>query len=152
MHTVAPNARERVHPDPPGGSRCTRSGRGEDGSGPISALLGLVVFLSFLLLAVQVLGHLYATSAVTAASFDAARLVAGEEQVATDVAEQHARVLLGDYGRRPDLRFDWSASTADEVVLRVEGPTPAVLVEAVVSAAGLDAIRREVHVRREAFR
>ena len=121
---------------------------GDDaGSGPVSATFGVAVFLGFLLLAVQVTAHLFATSAVTAAAFDGARLVAGEAAVTHEAAEAHVASILGDYGGRVSL--DWSASTADEVVLRVEGPTPAALIRSVGSLAGLDRIDRTVRVRRE---
>lgn len=50
----------------------------QDGSSPVTAVVGLLVFLGFLLLSSQALVHLYATSVVTAVAFDAARLLAAE--------------------------------------------------------------------------
>lgn len=120
---------------------------GEEGSGPVSAIFGVAVFLGFLLFAVQVTTHLWATSAVTAAAFDAARLVAGERSVTTTAAESHLQTVLGEYGQR--VSADWSASTPDQVVLRVQGPTPAALVASVGRLAGIDRIDRTVRVHRE---
>lgn len=123
---------------------------GERGVGPISSLFGLLIFLGFLLLSVQVLTHLYATSALSAAAYDAARLVAGYDGVSTDAAEQHARRLLGDYGE--EVRFEWSPSTDDQVVLRVRAPTPAPLIHGLAATVGRETIERTVHVRVEELR
>ena len=125
---------------------------GEDGSSAITAVFGVAIFLIFVLFAAQVLLHLYGTSTVTAVAFDSARLVAGADGVAPAEAEAQARAALGTYGDDPGLTFDWSASDADVVVLRVTGPSPATLVSAVTELTGLDAIRREVRVRVEEFR
>lgn len=125
---------------------------GEDGSSPINAVFGVAIFLIFVLFASQVLLHLYGTSVVTATAFDAARLVAGQDATTPVEAEQRARELLGEYGADPSVAFDWSGSTADQVVLVVDGPSPARLVSALTELAGLDGIRREVRVRVEEFR
>lgn len=119
----------------------------ETGSGPVSATFGVAVFLGFLLFAVQVMLHLWATSAVTTAAFDAARLVAGERPFTTADAEDHLRALLGTYGERLDEpRWDIGA---EMVVLQVSAPTPAPLIASVGRLAGLDRIERTIHVRRE---
>jgi len=131
-----------VAPPPP-----PEPARHDAGSGPVSAIFGVAVFLGFLLFAVQVTAHLWATSAVTAAAFDAARLVAGERSVTATAAASHLEAILGEYGQRVTL--DWSGSTPDEVVLRVWGPTPAALIRSVGGLAGLDGIDRTVRVRRE---
>lgn len=133
------------------GTASRRDLAAEDGTGPVSTVVGVAIFLVFLLFAAQVLIHLYATSVVSAAAFDAARLVAAQGGIDRAVGERHARQLLGRYGRRGDVRLDWSASTPDEVVLRITGPTPARLVDAVASLAGLDRIDRVTRVRVERF-
>jgi threonine aldolase len=99
---------------------------------------------------VQVLTHLYATSAVTAATYDAARMVAGHDAVTTEEAEDHVRALLGDYGH--EVTFDWSGTTADQVALRVAAPTPARLVQGLAEVTGQRTIERTVHVRIEELR
>jgi Flp pilus assembly protein TadG len=126
------------------------SARGaEDGSSPITAVFGVAIFLGFLFFAVQVLVHLYATSAVTAAAFDVTRAVAADGGIGRAEAEQNARDLLGEYGA--SVRFRWS-ETPDEVVLRVTGPTPAPLIQTVARLGAFDGIEREVRVRKEGFR
>jgi hypothetical protein len=53
--------------------------------------------------------NLFATSVVTAAAFDAARVVSGSAggPRAEAVAERHVRALLGRYEERGDLSFEW---------------------------------------------
>lgn len=118
-------------------------------------MAGVLVVLTLLLFAVQVLLSLYATSTVTAAAFDAARLVAGgaaetDRAAAARDAEAHARRLLGRYGTR--VRFDWSATTVDEVVLRVQASTPSLVPIAVRRPLRLDTVDRTVRVRVERLR
>lgn len=125
------------------------SSRDEAGTSPITALFSVAIFLGFLLVAVQVLAHLYTTSVVNAAAFEAARLEAGSEPAGRATAEAHATALLGGYGQR--VSFDWSGSGRDEIVLRISGPSPAALIRAVGQLAGLDTIDRQVRVRVERF-
>lgn len=138
--------------------RAVRGRRGRRGSIPISTTLGLAAFVGFLLLAVQVLVHLYATSAVTAAAYDAARTAASfsaRERPATprqvvSEAEERARQVLGRYGGR--ARFDWSGSDDDSVVVRVHVPNPNLLPASLARAAGMDDVDRTVRVRLERLR
>jgi hypothetical protein len=114
--------------------------------------IGFSVFLVMLLFAVQVLFNLYATSVVTAVSYDAARRVAGGDggaEFITD-AESQARSELGRYGDR--VTFDWSASGADEVVLHVRASNPHVLLPLLAGPAAFDQIDRTIRVRVERFR
>jgi hypothetical protein len=106
------------------------------------------VFLLFLLLAVQVVFSLYARSAVTAAAFDGARLVAGGEGgVDEAAAEDHVRQLLGRYGRdRVAVRF---TPDPDDVVLTVVANNPSFLPAALRRPFGFDRIERTVRVRIE---
>ena len=121
---------------------------------PISAPLGVAAFVGFLLLAVQLLVHAYATATVTAAAYDAARSASSARPVGTALprnaigeAEERARWLLGRYGDR--ARFDWSGSGEDSVVLRVRVPGPHVLPVALAERAGLADVDRTVRVRVE---
>ena len=68
----------------------TRSDRGE---GAIGAAVGVVAFLSVLLLVVQLLAGLYAGTTVDAVTYDAARIIAegGDE----GSARAHVATLLG---------------------------------------------------------
>jgi hypothetical protein len=106
------------------------------------------VFLLFLLLAVQVLFSLYATSAVTAAAYDGARLAAGSASgVDEEAAATHVRSVLGRYGdERVDVRF---TPDPDDVVLTVVATNPGFLPVGLRRPLGLDRIERTVRVRIE---
>lgn len=123
----------------------------EQGGGPISMWIGFSVFLVMLLFAVQVLFNLYAASVVTAVSYDAARRVAGSDGGSSYIgqAEADARRALGRYGDR--VTFDWSGTTADEVVLRVQSQNPNVLLPLHKGPAALDHLDRTIRVRVEQF-
>lgn len=103
-----------------------------------------------LLFTMQVLLNLYATSVVTSVAYDAARQVAGSDggPGAVAAAEDHARRLLGRFGAR--VTFDW-ASTTEDVVLRVRGRVPSVLMSSGTVLA-LGDIDRTVRLRAERFR
>lgn len=139
--------------------RRTRRGRGDDGVGLVGSLAGVVVFLAFLLFAAQLLVNLSATSMVTSAAYEGARLAAGRGVAQGDVAaqqearrrgEERVRALLGRFGDR--VRFDWSGSTGDVVVLRVQAEPPSVLLPALPAELGFDRIDRSVQVRVEDLR
>src|SRR3954453_12283936 len=116
----------------------------ERGGGPISMWIGFSVFLVLLLFAVQVLFNLYATSVLTAVSFDAARRVAGGGggPAVIAAAEDQARAELGRYGTR--VTFDWSATDADEIVLHVEASNPHVLLPVLAGPVVVDDINRVI--------
>ena len=124
----------------------------EKGGGPISMWIGFSVFLVMLLFAVQVLFNLYAASVVTAVSYDAARRVAGGDggPGLMAEAEEQARQSLGRYSDR--VTFDWSETTADEVVLHVQTDNPNVLLPVLAGPAALDTLDRTIRVRVERFR
>jgi hypothetical protein len=126
--------------------------RSERGSGPISTWIGFVVFLGLLLFAVQSLLNLYATSVVNSVAYDAAREVAGADGGADVMAQAEARArgLLGRFGQQ--VSFDWSATNDDDVVLRVRGTVPRVLLPLQRGPVALGEIDRTVRVRVERFR
>jgi hypothetical protein len=71
---------------------------------------------------VQLALNLYATSAVTAVTYDAARIVAGSDggPGAVDRAEAQARQVLARYEEREGrLEFEWDTSRDDVVLLTV---------------------------------
>lgn len=125
---------------------------GERGSGLVSTWIGFFVFVLVLQFGVQLVVNLYATSALTAATYDAARLAAagGASPEAQHDAERHARRLLGRYGPRVD--FDWSGTDADTVVLRVVGQAPGLLPAALAGPVAFGRIDRTARVRTERFR
>ncbi|MDP9389553.1 MAG: hypothetical protein M3Q48_16965 [Actinomycetota bacterium] len=135
-------------------------GRGEAGAGILGTVLGAGVFLLLLLFAVQVLVGLYATSVVTAATYDAAKSVAGADLAATPLAqadaERTAQAQLGDYGRR--VTFEWGKvdedgdGLPDAVLLRARAPRPSFLPQSLLGGVGLGDIQRTVRVRLERLR
>ena len=110
-----------------------------------------MVFLGMLLFTLQALLNLYATSVVTSVAYDAARQVAGSDggPDAVAAAEEHARRLLGRFG--DEVTFDWGRTTGEDVVLRVQGRVPSVLMSAGTVLA-LGDIDRTVRLRVERFR
>jgi hypothetical protein len=118
----------------------------------VASLSGVTAFVVFLLLAVQVCLDLFATSAVTAAAYDAARVVAGadagQSPHAMTVAEADARRSLGHYGAR--IRFHWVIDERS-VRLRVIAVHPRVLPTAFSRPLGIDVVDRTLRVRTETF-
>jgi hypothetical protein len=132
---------------------------GESGTGLIGTFAALVVFLAFLLFAVQLLVDLYASSATTSAAFDGARVVAGSRAdhpdraalaAAERTAESRVRAELGAFGRT--VTFDWSGTDGDSVQLRVQGDAPRFLWPGLQHALGVDHVDRTVRVRVERWR
>lgn len=126
----------------------------DDGVGLISTAAGVVVFLMFLLFAVQLLFALYASSTVTAVASDAAHRAASRGAPALTVIESEARSNLGRVG--DDTKFTWDSAdtdgdgTADTVVLQVVARPPRFVPASIGGAVGFGEIRRTVRVRIEA--
>lgn len=128
------------------------SGIRQRGSGVFGTAFGLLVFLVLMLTSVQVLYALYSRSMVTNAAYDAARYVAGFDQIAQryeaiDVATERFRDRLGPTGETAVL--DWQVDADDMVVLRVRAEGPSVLPEMFTNAFGVGGTNREVRVRVE---
>lgn len=132
------------------------TGSPQAGIGMVGTVGAVAMFLTFLFLAVQVMLNLYATSVVSAVSYDAARSVAsdavdhddpGATASAQRDAETDARQALGRYADRVEA-FDWSGSDGDVVRLRVRATNPRVLL-GLDGAVGLDTIDRRVTLRVE---
>ena len=121
--------------------------RGEEGVGLISSVAGVTAFLAFLLFAVQVLVHLFASSFVNAAAFDAARLASGSAGISEGAAQQHGLSVLGSYASRvSEFAVDIGAQ---QVNVRVRADSPALLPAAFGRVLGTESIDRTVTVRRE---
>ena len=135
--------------------RSTRSGARESGAGLVSTTAGVTVFLVLLFFAVQVLYNLYATSVVTAAAYDAARVAAGAAARGNSVdAEEQGkarfRELVGRYAAKHVETLDFSESTEDVIVLHVRSRNPNLLLNRSESGA-FGVIDRRVRVRVERF-
>ena len=109
------------------------AGPGESGTGTIGTAAGVAAFLVLLLFAVQLMVNLYAASTVTAAGYDAARVVASRRvdhsnplSVASAQAEAEARFhqLVGRAGESAELTWIVSSTTVE---LRVLVDTPTIL-------------------------
>jgi hypothetical protein len=133
--------------------------RPDRGAGLIGSIAGVTVFLAFLLFTVQLLMNLHTTSMVSSAAHEAARTVAqaalasGDDPALADArtrGEQQARTLLGEFGHR--VRFDWSASTADTVVLRVRAEALRFTIPGLPASLGFDRVDRTIRVRVESLR
>ena len=130
----------------------------EAGTGPVGSLVGVTVFLVLLLFAVHLVLNLYATSLVTAAAFDAARVVAGGEggRAAEVGAERAARELLDGYDGEGRLAFEWdyvstdADAVPDVVELHVVAVHPTSLLAQV--QVPFQRVERTITVRLERFR
>jgi hypothetical protein len=121
----------------------------EAGTAIVGTLVGFLIFMVLLLLAVQTLVHLYATSAVTAAANEAVQQVAtgGGAPSGVPGAEAAARASIGFFGAGR-THFDWVEVDGNEVVLRVTAESPGFL----PLSGSLLRISRTVTMRTERFR
>jgi Flp pilus assembly protein TadG len=91
----------------------------------VGTLFGVAVFLSLLMMAVEFLIRLYATSVLTSVAFDAARSVADDpasQAGQATTATVAARHQLGAMGRT--ATFDWREVDGQQVVLQVTAYSP----------------------------
>ena len=126
---------------------------GDRGAGLLSTAAGVLVFLVFLLFAVQLLFGLYAASTVTAVANDAAVRAASAGAPPLERIEADARRNLGEVGAAAS--FTWSIEDADgdgvddTVVLEVVARPPRFVPPSIGGVIGVDEIRRAVRVRLE---
>lgn len=118
--------------------------RNETGTGPISAIVGVVILFVTLFFTLQTALLLYTRSVVTAAAFDGARLVA-TGRMSEGEAQSHVAHLLGNL----TPRVSWSSD--DETVrVTVDADAPS---SSITVIRGLSLhVKRTVVVRRERFR
>jgi len=125
----------------------------------IGTTSGMVVLLCFVLLCVHLTLRLHATTVVTSAAVDGARVVASARVDRTDpvalaqargAAEVQIRNQLGQVGRT--ATFEWTGSTVDDVVLRVRVDVPDVLPPDLSMTLPFDTVDRTVHLRAEQAR
>ena len=123
------------------------------GAGLISSAAGVLVFLLFLTMAVQLLYGLYASSTVTAVAHDAAHEAAEAGAPPLPVVEEAARRTLGRVGDA--ATFEWSYAdddgdgVDDTVVLRVVARPPRFVPRSIGEGIGLGDVERTVRVRLE---
>lgn len=132
--------------------------RSEQGTGLLGTTAGVAVFLVLLLFAVQLLVNLYATTTVTAAGLDAARLVAsknvdhhdpGAVASARTQAEARFRSLMGEAGAQAKLSW---AGDVETVRLRVTLESPSILPRTLGNLVAFRQIDRTFEVQVEELR
>lgn len=133
--------------------------RDDHGTGLIATIGAVTVFLVMMLFSVQLLVGLYADSVVTAAGYEAARMVAGARTDSSDPsalaqahveAERRASQLLGHAAA--DTTLDWSTSTPDTVVLRIRTPKPRLAWPGTSTGIGSRYVDKTIRVRTERWR
>jgi hypothetical protein len=126
---------------------------GDRGAGLFATAAGVVVFLVFLLFAVQLLFALYASSTVTAVANDAATRAASAAAPSLASIEADARESLGSVGDTASFRWDVDDADGDgvpdTVVLEVVARPPRFIPPSIGGSIGLDEVRRTVRVRAE---
>jgi Flp pilus assembly protein TadG len=131
-----------------GAGAARREGR-DRGTAIVGTLVGFTIFILLLLVAVQTLVHLYASSTVSAATFDAAWAVATEpndEAAEIPIAETQARRRMGRLGS--SATFRWLEADGQQVAVEVEVRSPGFL----PFSSSLLQVQRTVVVRTERFR
>jgi hypothetical protein len=129
------------------------SDRHDGGVGAISTAAGVLVFLCFLLGAVQLLFSLYASSAVTAVANDAAQRAAADGAPELSSIEADARASLGAIGE--EATFEWALDDADDdgnddtVVLRITAEPPRLVPPSIGEGLGFGVIDRTIRIRIE---
>jgi hypothetical protein len=132
-------------------------GPDDRGSGLLGTLAGFFVFLLMMFAAVQVLFNLYATSMVTSAAHDAARVVAGFDNApdrcaATELGDRVFADALGSYASETDARLTWTCADPAAVRVRVTVDHPTLLPPFLVGLTGLGHVDRTIVVRVEDIR
>ncbi len=118
----------------------------EEGASLVTSVFGVGIFLTFLLVVVQIVLYLFTASVVQAAAVDGASHGAGAAQVESlTAAHDHAAQVLGrladDAEITPGVRPDDSGDVLT-VRIRVQLPT-------VLGAVGLASVEREAEARIE---
>lgn len=127
--------------------------RGERGAGLISTAAGVLVFLLFVVFAVQLLFSLYASSTVTAVAHDAAARAASDPTPDLDRIAAEARAHLGRMGE--DAVLTWHSDDvdgdgeADTIALRVVVAPPRLVPRSLGEGVGLGTVDRTARVRVE---
>ena len=123
---------------------------GEAGSSPVTSVFGVAIFLGFLLLASQVLLHLYATSMITAVAFDAARRAAADGGSCA-VEQTRARTALGTWAADPTVTVTCNPGDGEYTTVTIRGPSPARGLRLYAQLTGMETIERSASVRTEEF-
>lgn len=152
----APAVAERTGTDGEVGALGVAAFRDDRGTGMIGSIIGLSLFFGFVLLAMQVAVALYATTVVTSAAFDAARIYSSSSTTGADwsVAEAHASDQLGAWGSEVDFSVEEVGGDGgrERVAVRATGHAPALLPRWIGELTGTRSIDRTIEVRAAEFR
>ncbi len=122
------------------------AGSRERGAGIVSSTFGLMFFLIFMLLAVQVLWSLYATTVVTGAAYDAGRLAARTGDASAGQARFES--TIGSY----DADVAITVPPGEGVVtVVITGENPSMLPDRFATALPFATIERTIEIRNEVF-
>ena len=130
------------------------AGREERGSGTLSTVFGVMVFLTLMMFASHLLLNLWLMSAVDGVAHDAATDVAtsGADDAALAQVQQQAiteaRTALGAYGTRVRFEFEPDA-TGRAVTLHVVAPELSLLPSLAGDLVGESGLDRRITVVRE---
>ncbi len=138
--------RRPVDDGPTAGPRIGLDPAGQDGSSPVTAVGGVLVFLAFLFLVVQVSVHLYTSSMAGGVALEAANRAARGGPDGCVTATTWARSRVDGWGADVTCMRG-----ADVVEVRVSGTSPALSMRVLTTMTGLDTITRAARVRREVF-
>lgn len=129
-------------------TRCwtCRARPGDRAAGLLSSAFGLLFFLVFMLLAVQVLWSLYATTVVTGAAHDAGRLVARTGDPAAGIARFES--TIGSYPADVAITVPTGEGT---VVVVLTGENPTLLPDRFARVLPFGLIDRTIEMRAEVF-
>lgn len=119
--------------------------RDDQGTGVLSASIGLTFFLALMYMATQILLGLHRISTVTAEGYSSARRVAAASASATAAGGELDRLRT----RYPNLSADFAGSTSELIVLRLRLDNPDLLVAGLNELLGLRLFERTISVRRE---
>lgn len=123
------------------------------GAGLISMAAGVLVFILFVVFAVQLLFSLYASSTVTAVAHDAAARAASDPVAPREPIEADIRAHLGQMGEEAVLTWgdedDDGDGIPDTVSLRVVVAPPRLVPRSIGDGVGLGVVDRTARVRIE---
>lgn len=112
----------------------------------MTSVFGVGIFLTFLLVVVQIVLYLFTATVVQAAAVDGASHGAGAAQVGSELAARdHAAQVLGRLADEADITTDVRRDVSGDVLtvgIRVQLPT-------VLGAVGLASVEREAEARIE---
>jgi hypothetical protein len=112
-------------------------------------VFGLGIFLAFLLLAVQLLYSLHATSVLTSAGYDAGRHLARTGD--PELAAQRFESATGGYDATIDFELEGGTTLgeADTVIVTIRGTNPTLIPDKLAGPLPFVEVERTLRIRNE---